>query len=89
MLQRLIAIELEQPALLFESLAAVGAISPARDPEEIERSLARFMAVHLGPVLADGQTRLVEVIGWLGLFAGTVLLMQVLLEVPRSQYRDP
>jgi ubiquinone biosynthesis protein len=48
-----------------------------------------LLGTEAGPVLAGGDTRLVEVLGWLGLFAGTVLLMRVLLEVLRSQYRAP
>lgn len=47
MFQMLLAIRLQQPQLLFESLVAVGAISPDRRPDDIERSLARFMAANL------------------------------------------
>ncbi len=62
MLQLLVAIELREPSLLYESLVAVGAIGPTRDPDEIERALARFMAAHLGPGLppADAITELLR-----------------------------
>jgi ubiquinone biosynthesis protein len=49
--QMLLAIRLGEPSLLYESLVAIGSIPPTRDPDEIERSLARFMAAHLGPGL--------------------------------------
>ncbi|WP_165491971.1 ABC1 kinase family protein [Egibacter rhizosphaerae] len=55
MFQMLLAIKLEEPSLLYESLVAVGALSPARDPDEIERALARFMAANLGPGLPPAQ----------------------------------
>lgn len=51
MFQMLLAMKLAEPSLLYESLVAVGAISPAREPDEIERALARFMAANLGPGL--------------------------------------
>lgn len=51
MFQLLLAIRLQQPALLFESLVAIGAIDPDRRRDDIERSLARFMAASLGPNL--------------------------------------
>ncbi|HSK24571.1 MAG TPA: AarF/UbiB family protein [Egicoccus sp.] len=49
--QMLLAIHLGEPALLYESLVAVGAVPAVRDPDEIERRLARFLAAHLGPGL--------------------------------------
>lgn len=66
--QLLIAIRLGQPSLLYESLVAVGAIPPTREPDEIERSLARFMAAHLGPGLppADALTELLRLTTELG-----------------------
>lgn len=45
--QMLLAIKLEQPTLLYEALVSIGAVSPARDPDEIERALAQFLATHL------------------------------------------
>lgn len=67
--QMLLALELEEPALLYESLVAVGAVSPTRDPDEIERALARFMATHLGPGLppAEALPELLRLITALGL----------------------
>jgi ubiquinone biosynthesis protein len=55
MLQLLVAIRLQEPALLFEALVAVGAVPPERQPDEIERELARFLAAHLGPGLPPAQ----------------------------------
>jgi ubiquinone biosynthesis protein len=46
--QMLLALRLGEPSLLYESLVAVGAVSPTKDPESIERHLARFMAANLG-----------------------------------------
>ncbi len=67
-LQLLLAIRLGEPSLLYESLVAVGAIAPTRDPDEVERHLARFMAAHLGPGLppADALTDLLRVTTRLG-----------------------
>ena len=42
-----------------------------------------------GPLLAGTQLRLLEVLGWIGLFASTVLLLRVLLGVLRSEVEDP
>jgi ubiquinone biosynthesis protein len=53
--QMLLAIRLAEPALLYESLVAVGAIPPTREPDEIERRLARFMAAYLGPGLPPAE----------------------------------
>lgn len=69
MFQMLLAIKIEEPALLYESLVAVGAISPAREPDEIERALARFMAANLGPGLppAEALTELLRLTTVLGI----------------------
>jgi ubiquinone biosynthesis protein len=69
MFQMLLAIRLEQPALLYESLVAVGAVTPAREPDEIERALARFMAANLGPGLppAEALTELMRLTTQLGI----------------------
>jgi ubiquinone biosynthesis protein len=66
--QMLLAIRLGQPSLLYESLVAVGAIPATRQPDEVERQLARFMAAHLGPGLppADGLTDLLRLTTRLG-----------------------
>jgi len=45
--QMLVAIKLEQPSLLYEAMVSIGAISPTRDPNEIERALAQFLAAHI------------------------------------------
>ncbi len=42
-----------------------------------------------GPVLAGSELRLLEVLGWLGLFASTVLLLRVLLAVLSAEVEDP
>jgi ubiquinone biosynthesis protein len=53
--QMLLALRDEQPALLLESLASLGAVDPSvHDPDEVERALARFMA-GLGPGLPPAQ----------------------------------
>ena len=41
-----------------------------------------------GPALAGTEIRLLEVLGWIGLFAGVVLLLRVLLEVLRPAPTD-
>lgn len=46
--QMLVAIKLEQPSLLYEAMVSIGAVSPTRDPEEIERALAQFLSTHMG-----------------------------------------
>ena len=46
--QMLVAIKLEQPSLLHEAMVSIGAVSPTRDPDEIERALAQFLTAHLG-----------------------------------------
>jgi ubiquinone biosynthesis protein len=67
--QLLVAIHLESPALLVESLVAVGAVHPEQDPDELERQLARFLAAHLGPGLppADALAELVRLTAELGI----------------------
>jgi ubiquinone biosynthesis protein len=47
-----------------------------------------MLGTDAGPALAGTQIRLVEVLGWTGLFAGLVLLLRVLLDVLRSESRD-
>jgi ubiquinone biosynthesis protein len=66
--QMLLALRLGEPSLLYESLVAVGAIPATREPDEIERALARFMAAHLGPGLpaADALTDLLRLTTRLG-----------------------
>jgi ubiquinone biosynthesis protein len=67
-LQMLAAIRLGEPSLLYESLVAVGAIPPTREPDQIERRLSRFMTVHLGPGLppAEALTELLRLTVELG-----------------------
>lgn len=69
MFQLLLAIELRQPALLHEALVAVGAVSPGRHPDHLERALARLMAAHLGPGLppADALAELLHLTAELGI----------------------
>jgi ubiquinone biosynthesis protein len=66
--QMLLAIKLGEPSLLYESLVAVGAIPPTRNPDLIERRLSRFMTVHLGPGLppAEALTELLRLTTELG-----------------------
>jgi len=68
--QMLVALRLEQPTLLYESMVSIGAVDPARhDPEEIERAFARFMATYLGAGLPppEAMTDLVRLTAQLGL----------------------
>jgi len=67
-MQMLAAIRLGEPSLLYESLVAVGAIPPTREPDRIERRLSRFMTVHLGPGLppAEALTELLRLTAELG-----------------------
>lgn len=67
-LQLLLALQLGEPSLLYESLVAVGAVPPTRDPDAIERELARFMAANLGSGLppASALTDLLRVTTQLG-----------------------
>lgn len=54
--QMLLALRLEQPALLVESMTTIGALDPAiHDPDEVERAMARFMAAYLAPGLPPGR----------------------------------
>jgi ubiquinone biosynthesis protein len=53
--QMLVAIKLEQPSLLYEAMVSIGAISPTRDPDEIERALAQFLTAHLGSGLPSPE----------------------------------
>ena len=45
--QMLVAIKLQQPSLLYEAMVSIGAVSPTRDPNEIERALAQFLAADI------------------------------------------
>lgn len=45
----LLAMRLEQPALLYDALTTVGAITSEHDPDEIERHLAQFLTSLTGP----------------------------------------
>jgi ubiquinone biosynthesis protein len=47
-----------------------------------------MLATETGPVLAGTQLRLLEVLGWGGLFTGSVLALRVLLEVLRHPHRE-
>jgi ubiquinone biosynthesis protein len=53
--QMLVAIKLEQPSLLYEAMVSIGAVSPTRDPNEIERALAQFLTAHLGSGLPSPE----------------------------------
>jgi len=66
--QLLLALQLGEPSLLYESLVAVGAIEATRDPEEIERELARFLAANVGDGLppASALTDLLRLTARLG-----------------------
>jgi ubiquinone biosynthesis protein len=66
--QMLLALRLAEPSLLYESLVAVGAIPATREPDEIERRLARFIAAYLGPGLppAEALTDLLRLTTQLG-----------------------
>ncbi|MGB7859934.1 MAG: AarF/UbiB family protein, partial [Acidimicrobiia bacterium] len=45
----LLAMRLEQPALLYDALMTVGAIQAEHDPNQIERELAQFLTSLTGP----------------------------------------
>ncbi len=47
-----------------------------------------MLGTEVGPVLAGTEVRLLEVLGWLGLFGASVLLLRVLLDVLRSEAHD-
>ena len=53
--QMLVALHLEEPALLREALVEVGALSAAGDVDRVERALARYMAAYLGPGLPPAE----------------------------------
>jgi ubiquinone biosynthesis protein len=53
--QMLVAIKLEQPSLLYEAMVSIGAVTPTRDPYEIERALAQFLTAHLGSGLPSPE----------------------------------
>ena len=54
--QMLLALRLEQPSLLVESMTTIGALDPAiHDPSEIERAMARFMTAYLAPGLPPSR----------------------------------
>jgi len=67
--QMLVSIKLEQPSLLYEAMVSIGAVSPTRDPEEIERALAQFLSTHVGSGLPspDALTDLLALTNKLGL----------------------
>jgi hypothetical protein len=48
-----------------------------------------LLGTEAGPTIAGTDIRLVEVLGWTGLFAGLILLLRVLLDVLRSKPRSP
>jgi ubiquinone biosynthesis protein len=67
--QMLLALQQQQPALLLESMASLGAVDPSvHDPDEIERALARFLAA-LGPGMPPGDalTDLLRLVTRLGM----------------------
>ncbi|MGD2043654.1 MAG: AarF/UbiB family protein [Acidimicrobiia bacterium] len=45
----LLAMRLEQPALLYDALMTVGAIRAEHDPDQVERELAQFLTSLTGP----------------------------------------
>lgn len=45
----LLAMRLEQPALLYDALMTVGAINAEHDPDQVERALAQFLTSLTGP----------------------------------------
>jgi hypothetical protein len=47
-----------------------------------------MLGTDTGPSIAGTDIRLLEVLGWAGLFAGLVLLLRVLLDVLRGQPPD-
>ncbi|MPZ54082.1 MAG: hypothetical protein GEU79_15355 [Acidimicrobiia bacterium] len=67
--QMLVALKLEQPTLLYESMVSIGAVTPGHNPDEVERALAQFMATYLGPQLPPpaALTDLLRLIMELGL----------------------
>lgn len=67
--QMLIALKLEQPAVLYEALMSVGAVTPRHDPDEVGRALARFLSAHLGSGLPrpEALTELLRLTSGLGM----------------------
>jgi ubiquinone biosynthesis protein len=47
-----------------------------------------MLGTDAGPALAGTEVRLLEVLGWFGLFGASILLLRVLLEVLRSEAGD-
>ncbi len=47
--ETLLAMRMEQPALLYDALMTVGAIRAEHDPTEVERELAQFLSSLTGP----------------------------------------
>lgn len=69
-LQMLVALHHQQPGLLVEGLASLGALDPAvHDPDRVERAAARYMASYVGPNLppARAMTDLLRLVTDLGL----------------------
>jgi len=48
-----------------------------------------MLAIDVGPVLAVGDLRFLEVLGWTGLFLAVVLLLRVLLDILRTEGSPP
>lgn len=48
-----------------------------------------MLAMDVGPVLAVGDLRFLEVLGWTGLFLAVVLLLRVLLDILRTERGPP
>jgi hypothetical protein len=47
-----------------------------------------MLGTQAGPALAGTQVRLLEGLGWFGLFAGIVPVLRVLLDVLRAEARE-
>jgi ubiquinone biosynthesis protein len=65
----LVAMRLEQPALLYDALMTVGAVQAEHDPDEVERELAQFLTSLGGPGLPGpgALTDLLRLISKLGM----------------------
>jgi ubiquinone biosynthesis protein len=65
----LLAMRLEQPALLYDALMTVGAITAEHDPDAIERQLAQFLTSLTGPGFPgpEALTDLLRVVSRLGM----------------------
>ncbi len=46
--ETLLSLRLEQPALLYDALMTIGAIDAEHDPDEVERALAQFLTSYVG-----------------------------------------